>query len=71
MHTSTKINKLQLPFTILLQVCPNKSHAPQMPNICHMPKLLDFHLWRKYANILATYEVASIDDVTKVAVHRQ
>ena len=35
--------------------------VPQMPKIWHMPKLLDAHLWMKYANIHATYEVALIN----------
>ena len=41
-----------------------------VPKIWHMPKLLDMHLWEKYVNIQATYEVAPIYDVARVAVHR-
>ena len=40
-----------------------------MPQIWHMPKLLNMHLWEKYANICGTYEVASINNVARIAVH--
>ena len=32
-----------------------QQHAPQMPDIYHMPKLLNIHQWGKYANKYATY----------------
>ena len=37
---------------------------------CHMPKLLDIHLWGAYANIFVTYEVAPINDVATNALIR-
>ena len=40
--------------------------ATNMPLKCHMPKLLDVHLWKKHANIYATYEVAPINDVARI-----
>ena len=35
-------------------------------HISHMPKLVFIHLWHKYANIFATYEVAPISDVARI-----
>ena len=39
-----------------------------MPNLCHLPKLLDMHQWWKYANIYATYELTGINNVTRSPV---
>ena len=44
-------------------MCQQKC-VPQMPNICLVPKFLNVHLREKYA----TYEVALITDVAKIAV---
>ena len=39
-----------------------------MPNICHMPKLLNIHQWGNYANIYATYEFTGINHILKSTV---
>ena len=36
-----------------------------MPQIYHMPKLLNVHLWGMYSNIYDKYEVAPINDVAQ------
>ena len=44
----------------------------QMLHICHMAKLLNMHLWEKYAYIYiyAIYETAPIKDADKITVQR-
>ena len=44
--------------------------CPQMPQLLHIPKILDVHLWRKYVNMHAKNDVASINDAARIAVHR-
>ena len=46
--------------------CARNRYA--FPITCHMPKLLDMHLWKKYDNIYATYKVAPTNDVPRIAV---
>ena len=65
-----KINKLQQLFTILLQNMSQQNYVPQMPNICHMPKLLDMYQWGKHANINDAYELTGINNVNGSSVHR-
>ena len=69
LHIPIKISKLQHLFSTLLQNMWPQQICPHVPQIGHIPKLLDVHLWEKYANIHATYEVASINDVARIAVH--
>ena len=52
------------------RICGSKKTCPQMPEISHMFKALDMYLWGKYANIHAIYEVAPIDYVARIVVHR-
>ena len=67
LHIS-KINKLQ---HLLIKLLQNiQQICPQMAKIWHMPKLLDMNLWGKYANIHVTYEVASIDNIARIALRR-
>ena len=35
-----------------------------------MAKLLNGHLWSKYANIHATYEIAPINSIPRITVHK-
>ena len=42
--TSIK-NKLQYILTNYCKICEKNKYTPQMPLTCHMPKLLDMHLW--------------------------
>ena len=65
-HTSIKNPLLQYLFTTLLQnKCHNKS-ASQIPQIWHVTKFFNLHLWGKYTNIHATYEVALINNVARI-----
>ena len=41
-----------------------------MPQIWHVLKLFNAHLWGKYANIYSIYEAAPINDVARITVHR-
>ena len=41
-----------------------------MSKMCHIPKLLSKHLWRRSANLHVTYEVAPINNVARMTAHR-
>ena len=47
------------------KICVRNKDAPQVP------QKFDVHLWGKYGNIYGTYEVAPINDVARIAVHKQ
>ena len=49
----------------------NNKYATQMPNLCHMTKLLSVHQWEMYVNIYVLYELTGISHVTRSAAHRQ
>ena len=51
-------------------ICASNTYDPQMPHICNIPKLPDVHLWRKYAQIYATYEAAPIILVARITLQR-
>ena len=51
-----------------ITICASNKYAPQKPKIWHAAKLLDVHLWGKYSTIQATYEVAPINDATRIVV---
>ena len=55
---------------MLLPDVSNKD-ANQMPNICHMSKFHNVHQWEKYANIHVKYELTTISDVARNAIHKQ
>ena len=42
------------------------------PNATDMAygQLTDVHLWGKYANMYATYDIAPINNVARITVHR-
>ena len=71
LHTSFQNNKLQHLFTTLLQNMCQQLIWPLMPQIWHMPHLLNMHLCGKCASIYAIYKVALTDDVAKITVHRR
>ena len=54
-------------------ICTSNKYDPQMPHIRHMPELLHMHAYLtwEYANKLATYAVATINDVSRITVHRR
>ena len=52
------------------KICANNKNALQMPTVCHMPKLLNVHLWSMYASTSVWYEVSPISDVARITVHR-
>ena len=51
--------------------CPMLLPHTCQQEICHIPKLLNVHLWGKNANVYVTYEVAPINDVARIAVHKR
>ena len=53
------------------KICASNKYAHQVSHIRNIPKWHDTLLWRKYANIHATYEVAIINDVARITRHRQ
>ena len=48
----------------------NQQYAHQMPIISHMCQFLDMHQLTKYNNIYGKCELATINDVTRNAMHR-
>ena len=79
-HISRKMQLIYHAITIhvsgtnLLIICHisiSNKYVLQRTKICYMPQLLNVHLWWKYANIHAKYEVASITDVAIIAIHRR
>ena len=42
--------------------------ATNMPYKCHILKLVNVHIWVRYANIYVMYELAAINNVTRNAV---
>ena len=55
---------------MLLPYSTSNKYAPQMPYICHIPKLFNVHQWGKYANKYATYKLNDINHMMSSAVHR-
>ena len=69
LHISIKSlnSKLYLPY---YWKCDTNKYATQMPQIRHMHKLLNVHLWEKHATMPATYEVTPLNNVARIIVHR-
>ena len=63
-----KLINFKMYFPNYFKVCANNKYAPQIPNMCYMPNLLNMHLWKEHASIYSTYEVAPINDVARIAV---
>ena len=61
-------------YKIYIHIIVKYVPATNMAFKCHKygkcPKYLTLHLSGKYANLYATYEVAPINDVTRIAVHK-
>ena len=56
--------------------CASNKHVPQMLHICHMPKSLSAHQWRRYVNIYTIYwpiqtKTAWWPTDTHINTHRQ
>ena len=66
---SVKNNNLQLLWPCYCHIC-SKKYASQMPNTCHMPKILDVNQWKKCGNKYATDELVGTNNVTRTAVRR-
>ena len=49
-------------------MCASNKCAPQMPWICHMPKLLNMNWWARDVNTYATYEAVSINEEARMGV---
>ena len=51
-------------------ICASNKHAPQMPYICHMCKLVYVWVWDKYINIYTSYDpTATMWPGTLVYIH--
>ena len=71
-HYCTWASKINCNFSLPndCEICANNKYAPQMPQIWHMPKLLNMDLCGKYDNMYATYEVTPTNDVARIAVQK-
>ena len=62
---SSKINNCNNYLPYYCKICARHKYAPEMPTICHMPKLPIIFTWGKYSNIYAIYELTGINHVTE------